>query len=99
MARIKARWGVRLSPFLVMSDLSFIIGFTIRLARPIDAPDDVVATLPFFKARRCGRSATAAMRRPQRQRLEPVLADLPLPKTPEAAILARQLTRNRGNVR
>jgi hypothetical protein len=25
MARIKARWGVRLSPCLVMSDLSFVI--------------------------------------------------------------------------
>ena len=35
----------------------------------------------------------------ERRCLEPLLADLPLPKTPEAAILARQLTRNRGNVR
>jgi len=56
---------VRLIPSLVMSDLSFVIGFTIRLARPIDAPDDVVATLPFFKVpRRAGLPRLQCLPRP-----------------------------------
>src|SRR5215469_14444361 len=33
MARIKARWGVRLIPCLVMSDLSFVIGCSSAAAR------------------------------------------------------------------